>query len=105
MKKTLIILIKLLLLASFVHLQSVSEPVEEYEPVMIVEIYKPGASTPVYGNPLNRPYIKERGNKSLTEFGMRQHLNLGIDVKHKYKKLFQSIENIREVRVHSSSAR
>lgn len=36
---------------------------------------------------------------------MRQHLNLGVDVKKKYKKLFQSIENVREVRVHSSSSR
>ena len=84
---------------------SVDIETEEFEPVMIMEIYKAGSSTPVYGNPFNRDYIKVRGNKSLTEFGMRQHLNLGVDVRKIYKKLFRSIESVREVRVHSSSSR
>lgn len=78
---------------------------EEIEPVMIIEIYKPGSTTPIYGNPINRDYIKERGNKALTEFGMRQHLNLGVDTRRAYQKLFESIEHPRDVRVYSSSSR
>lgn len=72
---------------------------------MVIEIYKSGSTTPIYGNPLNRDFVKERGNRALTEFGMRQHLNLGVDVRRTYQKLFDSIENSREVRVYSSSSR
>lgn len=98
-------LIIILQLLSVTFTQAADIETEEFEPVMIMEIYKAGSSTPVYGNPFNRDYIKVRGNKSLTEFGMRQHLNLGVDVRKIYKKLFRSIESVREVRVHSSSSR
>jgi hypothetical protein len=72
---------------------------------MVVEIYQPGNSTPIYGNPMKKEYIKVRGNKALTEFGMRQHLNLGVDVRKQYKNLFKSVKNPRDVRVYSSSNR
>ena len=78
---------------------------DDYTPVMIIEIYKHGSSTPVLGNPLNREYINRLGNKRLTEYGMRQHLNLGIDIRHKYKELISSIESENEVKVFSSSSR
>ena len=96
-----LILLQLAVVVICQHKESESEP---FVPVMVVEIYKPGSSTPVYGNPFNRDYIKVRGNKSLTEFGMRQHLNLGVDVRKIYKQLFKSIASPRDVKVYSSSS-
>ena len=81
------------------------EIIPEYEPVMLIELYKAGSSTPKKGNPFDRDYIKLKGNKSITEFGMRMHLNLGVDVRKIYPKLFDSIENAREVKVFSSASR
>lgn len=76
-----------------------------HEPIMIVEIYREGATTPKIGNALNMEYVKKLGSKSVTEIGMRQHYNLGIQVKSDYKELINSINSPSEVKVFSSSRR
>lgn len=76
-----------------------------HKTVMIAEVYREGAMTPKIGNALNLGYIRKLGSNAVTEIGMRQHYNLGIQVKSDYKELISSISSSSEVKVFSSSNR
>lgn len=79
--------------------------ISSHKPIMISEVYREGAMTPKIGNALNLEYVRKLGSQALTEVGMRQHYNLGIQVKLDYKELISSIKNAAEVKVFSSSRR
>jgi hypothetical protein len=73
--------------------------------LMLVEIYTNGSSTPKIGNPFSRGFIKTHGSKALTEFGMRQQLNLGADVRIAHSSLIHEIHDLDHIRVYSSGSR
>lgn len=71
---------------------SLPQPVKaspaEYEPIMIVELFRHGARSTMY-NIFNETSITKQGLGELTPTGMRQHYNLGILVKNQYPTLFR----------------
>jgi len=49
--------------------------------------------------------VENLGSKTLTDFGLRQHLNLGVDIRLAYPALFNQIEDVNQVKVYSSGSR
>lgn len=85
--------LRLLLILAFTATLTLTIPVKNStsnpkQLIMLIEIYRHGASTPKFGNIFNQEYIKTLGNDEITPTGLEQQLNLGRTIRDNYSHFF-----------------